>query len=126
MNPFEQEMIVSIIGIGLIGGSMAITLKENGFADHVIGVDANEQSLDKALRRRIIDEALPFAEGIEKADVVIVATPVDAMLEIIPKTLDLVEHQVVTDVGSTKEVILAAVKNHPKRQRFVAAHPMAA
>ena len=68
MNPFEQEMIVSIIGIGLIGGSMAITLKENGFADHVIGVDANEQSLDKALRRRIIDEALPFADASDFGD----------------------------------------------------------
>lgn len=118
-------MNLTIIGIGLIGGSMAISLKENGFADHIIGVDANEESLDKALRRRIIDEALPFAEGIKKADLVIVATPVDAMLDILPKALDLVENQVVTDVGSTKERILDVVKNHPKRNRFVASHPMA-
>lgn len=118
-------MTVTIIGIGLIGGSLAITLKENGFAEHIIGVDANVESLDKALRRRIIDEACPFAEGVKKADVVIVATPVDVMLGILPKVLDFVENQVVTDVGSTKGRILDAVKNHPKRGRFVAGHPMA-
>ena len=118
-------MTVTIIGIGLIGGSLAITLKENGFADHIIGVDRDGESLDKALRRRIIDEACPFAESLKNADVAIVATPVDAMLDILPQALDLVENQVVTDVGSTKACILEAVKNHPKRGRFVAAHPMA-
>ena len=118
-------MKLTIIGLGLIGGSMAISLKENGFADHIIGVDADGESLDKALRRRIIDEALPFAEGVKKADVVIVATPVDAMLGLLPKVLDLVEKQVVTDVGSTKERILEEVEKHPNRRRFVASHPMA-
>lgn len=118
-------MTITIIGIGHIGGSMAISLKENGFVDQVIGVDADRESLDKALRRRIIDEACPFAEGVEKADLVVVATPVDAVLEILPKALDLVENQVVVDVGSTKQRILETVKNHPKRRRYVATHPMA-
>jgi prephenate dehydrogenase len=118
-------MTITITGIGHIGGSMAITLKENGFAGHVIGVDANKESLDKALRRRIIDEAASLEEGVEKADLVILATPVDAMLDLLPRILTLVKKQVVMDVGSTKELLLEKVKNHPNRQQYVATHPMA-
>lgn len=118
-------MTITITGIGHIGGSMAITLKENGFAGHVIGVDANTESLDKALRRRIIDEACSLEEGVEKADLVILATPVDAMLDLLPRILTLVKKQVVMDVGSTKELLLEKVKNHTNRQRYVATHPMA-
>ncbi len=118
-------MTITITGIGHIGGSMAITLKENGFAGHVIGVDANTESLDKALRRRIIDEACSLEEGVEKADLVILATPVDAMLDLLPRILTLVKKQVVMDVGSTKELLLEKVKNHPNRKHYVATHPMA-
>ena len=118
-------MTITITGIGHIGGSMAISLKENGFAGHIIGVDANSESLDKALRRRIIDEAASLEEGVEKADLVILATPVDAMLELLPRILTLVKKQVVTDVGSTKELLLKSVKNHPNRRQYVATHPMA-
>lgn len=118
-------MTIAIIGIGHIGGSMAISLKENGFAKTVIGVDASEESLDKALRRRIIGEAADFDEGIKKADLVILATPADTMLELLPLILDRVEHQVVMDVGSTKELLLQSVKGHPRRPNLVATHPMA-
>lgn len=118
-------MTISIIGIGLIGGSLAITLKENGFADTIIGVDANIESEHKALRRKIIDEALPLNEAIERSQLIILATPVDSMRELLPQILDLVTDQVVIDVGSTKELLLERVKGHPKRQNFVATHPMA-
>ncbi|MFT5912578.1 MAG: prephenate dehydrogenase [Paraglaciecola sp.] len=118
-------MIITIIGLGLIGGSLAITLKENGFATHVIGVDAQSESEDKALRRRIIDEALPLEKAVEKANIVIVATPVDAMLKLLPEVLSLVDNQVVMDVGSTKEQLLKSIENHPKRANLVATHPMA-
>ncbi len=118
-------MTITIIGTGHIGGSMAISLKEGGFAQHIIGVDAQADSLDKALRRRIIDEALSFEEGVKKADLVILAVPVDVILELLPKVLDLIDSQVVIDVGSTKGCILEHIKDYPKRSRFVATHPMA-
>lgn len=118
-------MTISVIGIGLIGGSLAITLKENGFADTIIGVDANKESEHKALRRKIIDEALPLKEAIERSQLIILATPVDSMRELLPQILDQVEDQVVIDVGSTKKLLLERVKGHPKRKNFVATHPMA-
>ncbi|MFK7937529.1 MAG: prephenate dehydrogenase [Saprospiraceae bacterium] len=120
-----QNMTITIVGIGLIGGSLAITLKENGFADHIIGVDAEREHERKALRRAIIDEALPLAEAIAKSDIIIVATPVDVMRKLLPEILNQVEKQVVIDVGSTKELLLNEISNHPKRDRFVATHPMA-
>ncbi|RME92133.1 MAG: prephenate dehydrogenase/arogenate dehydrogenase family protein, partial [Bacteroidetes bacterium] len=80
---------------------------------------------DKAIRRRLIDQDMPLAAGVAAADVVIVATPVDAMLSLLPAILDQVDRQVVLEVGSTKEQLLAGVKSHPKRGRLVASHPMA-
>lgn len=119
-------MTITIIGIGLIGGSLAITLKENGFARRIIGVDANTEHIDKALRRRLIDDALPQDAAVAQSDIIIVATPVDAMLKILPTVLDQVtDRQVVLDVGSTKVNLLEALKNHPNRSRLVATHPMA-
>ncbi|MCU0348610.1 MAG: prephenate dehydrogenase [Saprospiraceae bacterium] len=118
-------MTTTIIGIGLIGGSMAISLKENGFADHIIGVDASRTSLDKALRRRIIDEACELDEGVAKADLVIVATPVDVAMGLLPQILPQIKKQVVMDVGSTKQRLLDLVDTLPNRSRFVATHPMA-
>lgn len=118
-------MKIAIIGLGLIGGSLAITLKENGFATVVIGVDAQSASEDKALRRRIIDEAMPLEMAVQQSDLVILATPVDAMLHLLPGVLDIVDHQIVMDVGSTKEQLLKIIENHPKRTNFIATHPMA-
>ncbi len=118
-------MTISIIGIGLIGGSLAITLKENGFADHIIGVDIRKDNLDKAIRRRLIDEDAPMEEAIQRSDLIILSTPMDAMLHLLPAILDQVDHQVVIDVGSTKKQLKAAVKDHPKRARYVSTHPMA-
>ena len=118
-------MVITIIGIGLIGGSLAITLKENGFADKIIGVDASQENLDKAIRRRLIDEDMGLEDAMAVSDVLILSTPVDAMLKLLPQILDKIDQQVVLDVGSTKLVLLDQVKNHPKRGRFVATHPMA-
>ena len=118
-------MTISIVGIGLIGGSLAISLKENGFADHIIGVDIKKDNLDKAIRRRLIDEDLALNDAILKSDIIILSTPVDVMLQLLPNVLDKVEQQVVMDVGSTKEHLLAEVRHHPNRGRFVATHPMA-
>lgn len=119
-------MTISIIGIGLIGGSLAISLKENGFATRIIGVDINPDNIDKAYRRRLIDADMPLNEAIAQSDLIIVATPVDSMTKVIPLVLDQINNkQVVIDVGSTKVPILEAIQNHPMRRRFVATHPMA-
>lgn len=118
-------MTITIIGIGLIGGSMAISLKENGFADRIIGVDKSQENLDKAVRRRLIDEDMDLEDAVKISDIVIISIPVNAMLQVLPKVLDLVENQVVIDVGSTKFELMESVKNHPKRTQYIGTHPMA-
>ena len=122
---FLLIMKITIIGIGLIGGSMAIGLRESGFATALFGVDLNPDYAKRALELGLVDEMLPFTEGVKQADIVIVATPVNTMLNILPSILDLVENQIVMEVGSTKEEIVKAVENHPKRANFIATHPMA-
>lgn len=118
-------MKIGIIGTGLIGGSIALKLKEKNFTNFVYGIDQNEENLNKALELNIIDEKSDFESGIRKADLIIVAIPVDSAKKILPDILDLInENQVVMDVGSTKSGIVNAIKNHPKRKRFVAFHPM--
>jgi len=118
-------MVVTIIGIGLIGGSMAISLKENGFASKIIGVDRSQENLDKAVRRRLIDEDMDLENAIQQSDIIILSIPVNAMLQVLPKVLDLVENQVVMDVGSTKFELMESIQNHPNRKQFVGTHPMA-
>ena len=119
-------MTIAIIGIGLIGGSLAITLKENGFAKTILGVDKSQENLDKAVRRRLIDEDVSLEEAMDRARIIVVATPMNALLKLIPNVLDMArDDQVVLDVGSTKQLLLARLANHPKRSRFVPTHPMA-
>lgn len=117
-------MIVTIIGTGLIGGSMALTLKEKGFATKVIGVDASEQHLTQALALGIIDEAHTLQDAVALSDLIIIATPINAAENLLPQILDITNKQVVMDVGSTKNNICKIVGAHPKRGRFVATHPM--
>lgn len=117
-------MIVTIIGTGLIGGSMALTLKEKGFATKVMGVDASEQHLAQALALGIIDEAHTLQDAVKLSDLIIIATPINAAENILPLILDITNKQVVMDVGSTKNNICKIVGAHPKRGRFVATHPM--
>ena len=117
-------MIVTIIGTGLIGGSMALTLKEKGFATKVIGVDASEQHLSQALALGIIDEAHSLQNAVTQSDLIVIATPINAAENLLPQILDIATSQVVMDVGSTKNNICKIVEAHPKRGRFVATHPM--
>lgn len=116
---------VFVIGVGLIGGSFALDIKKQN-SDYILyGIDKNEAHLDKAKSLGIIDHKANFDE-LKKADIVIVAIPVDATLEVLPKVLDLISDEaIVFDVGSTKEDICLKVKNHPKRRNFLAAHPIA-
>ncbi|KFC34766.1 prephenate dehydrogenase [Elizabethkingia anophelis] len=118
-------MNISIIGTGLIGGSMALKLKQKGIASKITGIDKNEEHLKEAKSLGIIDDYMPFEEGVKSADLIIVAIPVDAARIILPSILDLLNNQqTVMDVGSTKNGIIKAIKNHPNRSRYVATHPM--
>lgn len=120
-----SDKIITVIGLGLIGGSMAITLKDKGFAGKVIGVDANKNHEEKALALGIVDQILPFEQAVEAADIIALTIPVNAAVKVLPKLLDLIsDEQVVFDAGSTKHSIIEAIANHPKRRRFMASHPM--
>jgi prephenate dehydrogenase len=118
-------LTIAIIGIGLIGGSMALDLRKNPKIRRIIGVDKNKDHLAIATQLGLIDEAMDLKEAIKKCDVVLIATPVDASIRLLPEVLSYVDHQMVFDVGSTKESMVLSVKNNEKRGRFVATHPMA-
>ncbi len=118
-------MKISIIGVGLIGGSMALKLREKNLASFIYGIDNNTQHISDALELKIIDAGVDLEHGIRNSDLIILAIPVDAARKLLPSVLDLVsDQQTVMDAGSTKAGIVNAVKNHPKRSRFVAFHPM--
>lgn len=119
-------MVATVLGTGLIGGSLAISLKQSGAMERIIGVDLAPDNLRKALDLKIIDAAASLDEALSLSDLIIIAIPVDGLLQILPSILDKVNNkQVVMDVGSTKQKILELVAGHPNRGRFVAAHPMA-
>jgi prephenate dehydrogenase len=118
-------MTVTIVGVGLIGGSFALVAKQKGIAKHVIGVCNREETKQKVLQLKLVDEVLPLEEAIKKSDLIYVAIPVDATVPMMQKIMDLVnDNQIVADAGSTKFVLCEALANHPMRKRFVATHPM--
>src|SRR5699024_6395426 len=119
-------MNIAVIGVGLIGGSLAISLKENGFADKIIGVVRTEKSMDKALSLGLIDEKTDLNNAVGQSDVVILAVQMSAYDKLLPEILDQVnDKQVVIEVGSTKAAFLKKITTHKNRHRFVATHPMA-
>jgi prephenate dehydrogenase len=115
---------IAIIGVGLIGGSLAIQLHEKKLSSKLTGVEANEENAKVALERELVDEILPLEEAITGAEVVVLAIPVDKMVGLLPRVMDLVDQQIVVDMGSTKSQLIQVIKDHPKRGRFVATHPM--
>ena len=119
-------MKLAVVGLGLIGGSLALDLKENGLAREVIGVDQNESHSEQAKLLGLVDRTETLEEACRDADLVVIATPVNAVSSLLPKVLDLLSpHATVTDVGSTKAEICKSVSHHPKRKQFVPSHPMA-
>jgi len=118
-------MTVTIIGLGLIGGSLALDLRARRFTDRIIGVDKNPLHRDQALDKGIVDEVMKLHSGIQEADLIVLAIPVDGIKELLPLILDYVTHQTVTDMGSSKLEIIESVRNHPKRGNYVPSHPMA-
>lgn len=118
-------MNVYIIGVGLIGGSMALDIKSNYENVTVFGIDSNEEYLDIALKLKIIDNKALISD-LADADFVILAVPVDIALVLLPNVLDKInDGTLVFDVGSTKFPICNAIANHSRRRNFLATHPIA-
>ena len=116
---------IYIIGVGLIGGSIAKDVKHLNPEISIYGIDTNESHLDEALDLKIIDFKAKI-EDLQHADSVILSIPVDAAVKLLPKVLDLInDDALVMESGSTKVEICKAVENHPKRRNFLATHPIA-
>ena len=120
-------MKVGIIGLGLIGGSMAVDLRRRGFADEVLGVETDPVNAAAAEKIGLADRIVSFEECVGQADLVVLAVPVGAAVKMLPQVLDrfVGQKKVVIDVCSTKEQLASAVKYHPERRRYVGTHPMA-
>jgi len=131
----ELQKQVGVIGLGLIGGSMALDLKRRGFAASTLGVEADPVAAEAARTIGLVDEVVSYEECIARADIVVVAVPVGTAVKMVPDILDRfkaaegkrpsAQPQVVIDVCSTKSQICHAVKYHPLRRQFVSTHPMA-
>jgi prephenate dehydrogenase len=118
-------MTLGIIGLGLIGGSMAIDLRRNKFADRIVGCDSSELNAMTAQRIGLVDAAVSLDELIKQSDLIILSVPVSAALRMLSDILDKInENQVVVDVCSTKEKLNDSVHYHPRRKNYVASHPM--
>lgn len=114
---------IAVIGLGLIGGSLALELKKNSWAT-IYGIDKNDEHLNKALELGIIYQKADLSI-IPEMDVVIIAVPVNIIPDLSLQILDLIqENALVFDVGSTKLAVCDAIRNHEKRKNFVALHPI--
>ncbi len=117
-------MNVFVIGIGLIGGSMAKDIKRLYPSAKIYGIDSNDAHLEEALTLELIDAKSTYEE-LSKADMVIVSIPVDVMVKTMPRILEAIQDDaVVIDVGSTKSLICKTLENHPRRRNFLACHPI--
>ena len=118
-------MNVLIIGVGLIGGSFALALRDRGLAERIEGVEASEEHARRALERGLVDRIVTLEEGLPSADLIVLATPVDTIPLLTVKILNrIAPHQVVMDTGSIKGELCEVVAMHARRGRFVATHPM--
>ena len=119
-------MNITIIGLGLIGGSLALDLRANGFASYLVGVDTQPEHGEIALADGLVDEILPLEEACKQAEVVILAVPVNALLKLIPEVLRYIpENGVVIDMGSTKGKLPDRLRIFREGKGVVIAHPMA-
>ncbi len=115
-----------VVGLGLIGGSMAIDLRRTGIATQLIGVDEDEGHARKAMELGLVDEVTTLNRSLKDADLVILAIPVSAITRILVPVMDqIAPNTIVLDTGSTKASICKAIASHSKRRQFVAAHPIA-
>jgi prephenate dehydrogenase len=115
-------MKIGIIGLGLMGGSLALSLKQLHSVSRVVGHDHNQEHQDMARELNLVDEIVSF-DAIKKCDVIILSVPVSAILRILDDLHDVDEMCTIIDLGSTKEAIVNSIPPQ-LRKNFVAAHPM--
>jgi prephenate dehydrogenase len=116
---------VAIVGVGLIGGSFGLALRQAGFTGSILGV-SSPRSIDQALQRGAIDRGVSLEEAAASADLLFLAQPISGIIETIGKLNSLVRPEaLVTDVGSTKQTIVAEATRSLTRCAFLGGHPMA-
>ncbi len=118
-------MTAAIFGLGLIGGSFALALRDHGITDEILGVDTSEENARKALELGLVDRIASHDEAVAEGDLIVLATPVDVTPVLATRILNRVRpDQTVMDMGSIKEELCEVIEQHPARGRFVATHPM--
>jgi prephenate dehydrogenase len=128
MNPPHIYNKLAIVGVGLIGGSVALAMRQAGQAGEIVGVGRDSTSLRQAVDLGVIDKAVTLEEAVRDADVILLATPVGQFPALMQQMDDILPpHAVITDAGSTKRDVVAAARQHlvSRLQRFVPAHPIA-
>jgi prephenate dehydrogenase len=122
---FQIAMKICIVGLGLLGGSFALGLRQQRDGLTFIGVDHQPAHAEQALALGLVDQLASLADGVAQADLTVLAVPVDAILRLLPQVLDLLpSHAILTDLGSTKAQICQLADQHPKRAQYVAMHPI--
>ena len=117
---------IVVIGVGLIGGSVAISLKRNGFAGEIIGVERDNRNASYALNMGIIDRLMSMEEAVLYGDIILLAIPVEYIKELLPYIMNRMRiDSVVVDFGSTKYDICKIADKMKNRFQYVATHPMA-
>ena len=115
-------MNIAIIGLGLMGGSLALSLKKLDFISNVVGIDHNPEHKKEALELGLVDKVVEF-EDVKQYDVIFLAIPVNGVIKVLESLTDVPEHTTIIDLGSTKNIIVESVP-HAIRKNFIAAHPM--
>jgi len=120
---------ILIFGVGLIGGSLALTAKKTAFASHIVGVGRNQDNLDSAIKLKLIDRISNNVENdIAESHIIVIASPV-AQFPSILKTIQphLASHTIITDVGSSKTEVMKSAKEilGPQYSQFIGGHPIA-
>ncbi len=115
-------MNIAIVGLGLMGGSLALSLKKLDFIDEIVGCDHNEKHTKEALNLGLVNKIVNFDDA-KKYDVIFLAIPVNGVISALSNLTDIDKNVTIIDLGSTKELIVSKVPPSI-RKNFVAAHPM--
>ncbi len=116
-------MIIGIVGLGLIGGSLGLALKESMKDINIVGYDKNRSHCERAKELKIVDDFVTFEE-LKTSDIIILAIPVEGIIKTLFELKDISADSTIIDLGSTKEKIIQNIPESIK-SNFIAAHPMA-